>query len=214
VSDDAPQPSPAPQRGVREAVVHAGVVATALALGEVCVALVSSLVMTHFFINYGLVDLLGDLRGAAILGITAAVAAHRRPGCSWRRALLECAALALIAWQVTFALWVGSEVMAEVMGVGGPVTGRRTTVAQALDSYLQVLSMPRLYLFLVSLALGLFVAAGRRGTRSEGLALVAPSALVALDLTALLVRVPVVAVALPLLSRAADRYLARRAADI
>lgn len=205
MSDAAPPPSPTPQRGVREAIVHAGVVATAWALGLLGMRLVLAVVHDHWT-SFELDGLLNLGRWAGAVGVAAAVAAHRRPGCSRRRAALECAGIALVAWNAFFALWLGGRVLAEVMR-GGEATS--TFSEDALPIYLRFINSPRSYVHVAGLALGLYLAAGRRGTRWEGLALSLPCAVPSLDAVSFS-PVPIVAVALPLLSRAAARVFARR----
>lgn len=208
MSDDAPQPPPsAPRRGVREAIVHAGVVAAAWALGLLGTRLVLA-VVDGDWTSFELGGLLNLGRWAGVVGVAAALAAHRRPSCSRRRAALECAGIALVAWNAFFALWLGSRVVAEVMR-GGEATS--TFSENALPIYLRSINSPRSYVHVAGLALGLYLAAGRRGTRWEGLALSLPCAVFPMG-AATFLPVPIVAVALPLLSRAVDRYFARRAA--
>lgn len=209
MSDAAP--TSAPQRGVREAIVHVAVVATAWALGQLGTHAVLVLSVQGFRDAYQLGHLLNIVRWAGVMGIAAAVATHRRQRSSPRRAALECAVLALVAWNVGIALSLGSDLSQELTGVGLPGAVSALGVDQALELYVGLLTSPWSYARIAAVAVGFYLAGSRRGTRWEGLALRGPTVLTS-GVTGP-ISVVIVAVALPLLSRAADRYFARRAAD-
>lgn len=196
-------PAPPEPRGVRDAIVHAAVVAAAWSLGNASTWALAAVTTPGLWDILRFELLIDILRRSTVVGIAAALAAHRRQTCTRQRAALECAALAVVALNVGRALWIGG-----VLTRGG-FRGGATGLDSALEQFLEDFRSWPIYASMACLAVGLYLAGSRRGSRWEGLALKGPAAL-SLGLTTNLVSVPVVAIALPLLSRAADRLLARR----
>jgi hypothetical protein len=205
VSDAPPEP-----RGLRDVLAHAAVVATAWALGELCVLVLWTLLFTASWATLGFAMVAGILRRSCLVGIAAALAAYRRPRCSRPRAALECALIALLCTHVGFALAVGSSLSEEVTGAAVVGGGTTLSVEDAIQRFVGFVASPWTYLRVVGLAVGLYLGAGRRGRWSEGLALRAPVALTSFNAGMSLVAVPIVAIALPLLTRAAERLFVRR----
>lgn len=202
--------APAEAREVRDLLAHAAVVATAWTLGELCVLVLWTQLYTQSWAGLNVAMLAGILRRACLVGIVAAVAAHRRPRCSRSRAALECALLALLCTHVGFALAVGSSLSEEITGAAVVSGGATLSVEDGVRRFVDFVISPWTYLRVAGLALGLYLGAGRRGTWSEGLALRLPVAVVSFNGALNWLAVPIVAIALPLLTRVAERLFARR----
>jgi hypothetical protein len=210
VSEDGDEP-----RALHAAVLHAAVVAVACGLGYYGSQLCWCVVWRQ---PLGSSDVLSPLRQAVLMGLAAAVVAHRWPVQALWRSMVEAALVAAVVWNAAFALWLGAEALATLTGrtLGQPVIGFR----RALDFYLESLVAPATYLEIGATAVGLLAAARLRRTPWEGLVLVLPVAcaqaasIVSVlrggaptelfwNILTLSTQVPIIAIALPVLSRVA-----------
>ncbi len=170
MSDTPPRDTlPSARGALPDVLVHAAVVGAAWVFASLPALLVQSL-LGRWDPLLLLDQAAGLLRWALLLGAGAAVAAWRRPSRSGRRAFAECAGLALLILELSLALWIGQGVTSEVTGraSGGPGASR------LMDHVLLQFVRPEFYARLLLLASALYLAAGRRRTRREGLALAAP----------------------------------------
>lgn len=171
MSDTPPRDPLSSARGaLPDVLVHAAVVGAACLFASLPALLVQSL-LGRWDPGLLLDQAAGLLRWALLLGAGVAMAAWRRPSRSGPRAFAECLGLALLIIQLSLALWIGQGVTAEVTGRGG---GGGPSASQLIPYAWQQLARPEFYANLLLLASALYLAAGRRRTRREGLALAAP----------------------------------------
>lgn len=119
--------------------------------------------------------LISPLRESALLAAGVAVAHLRARGRSWRRALVEC--LALAAALEELRILAGSAHHLLALLAGGPTGGPTVTLEDVVDLQVAVLLEPGFHAAWLGLGVGLLLGARRLGDRLAGVALVGPMAL-------------------------------------